>query len=188
MDQFIHRHAGSNKRCHAFRVDSDHPPSSVNYLVAQQIQTSGVRGCQKAGCVRRSRRKQISKGKAPRHVQGTFVYERLATLSILWWGGSHPYQGVLVWSEHLNRWHSPRDRQSSILSQSCSSGRFPPLCCCCPRAPTPLQYLSLHVYESHCQTFVVRSRNPISSSVISIYLWSELTYRHKSPIGQVSFS
>jgi hypothetical protein len=41
-----------------------------------------MKGCQKAGCVRRSRRKQISKGKAPRHVQGTFVYERLATLSI----------------------------------------------------------------------------------------------------------
>jgi hypothetical protein len=58
----------------------------------------------------------------------------------MWWGGSHPYQGVLVWSEQLNRWHGPRDKQSSILSQSCSSGRFPPLCCCCPRAPTPLQY------------------------------------------------
>jgi hypothetical protein len=27
-----------------------------------------------------------------------------------------------------------------------------------------------------CQTFEVRSRNPVSSSVISIYLWSELTY------------
>ena len=37
---------------------------------------------------------------------------------VVWWGGSHPYHGVLVWSDHLNRWHSPRDRQSSILSQS----------------------------------------------------------------------
>jgi hypothetical protein len=65
---------------------------------------------------------------------------------LLWWGGSYPYRGVLVWSEQLNRWHSPRDKQSSILTQSCSSGRFPPLCCCCccccPRAPTPLHYLS----------------------------------------------
>jgi hypothetical protein len=26
-----------------------------------------------------------------------------------------------------------------------------------------------------CQTFVVRSRNPIFSSVLSIYLWNELT-------------
>jgi hypothetical protein len=39
--------------------------------------------------------------------------------------------------------HSPRDKQSSILSQSCSSGREPPRgcrrrrrCCCCSRAPT----------------------------------------------------
>jgi hypothetical protein len=86
-----------------------------------------MKGCQKAGRVRRSRRKQISKGKAPRHVQGTFVYET---------------------------------RYSLYIS------------------------LSLHVYESHCQTFVVRSRNPISSSVISIYLWSELTYRHKNPISR----
>src|ERR1700735_2769267 len=59
---------------------------------------------------------------------------------VVWWGGSHPYRGMLVWSDHLNRWHSPRDRQSSILSQSCSSGRSPPLCYCCPRAPTPLHY------------------------------------------------
>jgi hypothetical protein len=42
----------------------------------------------------------------------------------VWWGGSHPYHGVLVWSDHSNRWHSPRDRQSSILSQSFSSGTF----------------------------------------------------------------
>src|SRR2546423_11339612 len=45
---------------------------------------------------------------------------------LLWWGGSDPYHGVLVWSEHSNSWHSPRDRQSSILSQSFLS-------CCCPR-------------------------------------------------------
>jgi hypothetical protein len=50
---------------------------------------------------------------------------------LLWWGGSHPCRGVLVWSEQLNRWHSPREKQSSILSQSCSSGRF----------PTPLHYV-----------------------------------------------
>ena len=29
---------------------------------------------------------------------------------------------------------------------------------------------------SYCQTFVVKPRNPVSSSVISIYLRSELTY------------
>jgi hypothetical protein len=42
----------------------------------------------------------------------------------MWWGGSYPYRDVLVWSDHLNRWHSPRDGQSSILSQSFSSGTF----------------------------------------------------------------
>jgi hypothetical protein len=52
---------------------------------------------------------------------------------ILWWGGSHPCRGVLVWSEQLNRWHSPIDKQSSILSQSFPRGD-PPLCWCCPRA------------------------------------------------------
>jgi hypothetical protein len=46
------------------------------------------------------------------------------TRTIVWWGGCHHYHGVLVWSDHLNRWHSPRDRQSSILSQSFSSGTF----------------------------------------------------------------
>jgi hypothetical protein len=43
---------------------------------------------------------------------------------ILWWGGSEPYHSVLVWSDHLNRCRSPRDSQSSILSQSFSSGTF----------------------------------------------------------------
>ena len=45
---------------------------------------------------------------------------------LVWWGGSDPYHGVLVWSDHSNSWHSPRDRQSGILSQSF-------LRCCCPR-------------------------------------------------------
>jgi hypothetical protein len=54
------------------------------------------------------------------------------TLIVVGWGGSHPYYGVLAWSDHLNRWHSPRDRQSSILSQSCSQGPSP-FCWCCPR-------------------------------------------------------
>src|SRR3954468_16260423 len=56
---------------------------------------------------------------------------------ILWWGGSDPYHGVLVWSEHSNSWHSPRDRQSSILSQSFLS-------CCCPREPAFWLTLSHH--------------------------------------------
>src|SRR2546423_430077 len=70
-----------------------------------------------------------------RNISITYAHIRLGPLGglvgelrikVLWWGGSDPYHGVLVWSEHSNSWHSPRDRQSSILSQSFLS-------CCCPR-------------------------------------------------------
>ena len=41
--------------------------------------------------------------------------------------------------EHSNSWHSPRDKQSSILSQSCSSGTFT-LLLVLSTSPTPSHY------------------------------------------------
>jgi hypothetical protein len=39
--------------------------------------------------------------------------------TILWWGGPHPYHGVLVWSDHIYRWHSPEtDNQAFSPSPS----------------------------------------------------------------------
>src|ERR1700730_4096557 len=38
---------------------------------------------------------------------------------IVWWGGPHPYHGVLVWSDHIYRWHSPEtDNQAFSPSPS----------------------------------------------------------------------
>jgi hypothetical protein len=52
-----------------------------------------------------------------------------------------------AWSDHLNRWHSPRDRQSSILSHSFSSGRSSPLVVVVVvvHGPAPSQYCTTSV-------------------------------------------
>src|SRR2546423_7321284 len=51
--------------------------------------------------------------KAPHQIRLAVGLEglKMAVLiyKILWWGGSDPYHGVLVRSEHSNSWHSPRD-------------------------------------------------------------------------------
>jgi hypothetical protein len=39
---------------------------------------------------------------------------------LVWWGGPHPYHGVLVWSDHIYRWHSP-ETDNQAFSPSLSS-------------------------------------------------------------------
>jgi hypothetical protein len=79
------------------------------------------------------------------HLTGVHLNRRVCYGHVLWWDGSHPYHGVLVWSDHLNRWHSPRDRQSSILSQSFPSGRVLTPCCCPRTSPFTVYPCSLCV-------------------------------------------
>jgi hypothetical protein len=65
---------------------------------------------------------------------------------ILWWGGSHPYRGVLVWSEQLNRWHSPRDKQSSISLPVLFLGAVPAPLLLLSTSPDPFT-IYIHAYK-----------------------------------------